>query len=77
MCVFDLHPLFPSSGGRTRALSSDCKIDQSDLTDWMSFPQSNPMEKINSNLESLSANGLLSAWDRCKDKNDLGINNLI
>ena len=37
MCAFVLRLLlFPSRGGKIRALSSECKIDQSDFTDLKS-----------------------------------------
>ena len=35
--------------------SSKCKIDQVDITDWMSFLQSKLMEGISPNPEALSA----------------------
>ena len=40
----------------TRALSSTCKTEQADLTIWMSFLPSNPMEKISPNTEALNVN---------------------
>ena len=39
--------------GRTQALSSACKIDQADFTDWMTFLTSNLMEEISLNAEVL------------------------
>ena len=42
--------------GKMRALSSNYKLDQDDLTDWMDFLPSNPMEEISPNLGALSAN---------------------
>ena len=42
MCVFALRPLlFHFTGGRMRALSSEFKIDQAAVTDWMSCLTSN------------------------------------
>ena len=38
------------------ALSSECKIDQADFTQWVSFPSSNLMEEISPNPEAFSAN---------------------
>ena len=35
--------LLPSREGRTLALKSECKIDQADFTDWMSFLPSDLM----------------------------------
>ena len=48
--------LFCSIGGRTRALSTKCKIDQVDFIDWISFQPSNLMEEISSNPEILRTN---------------------
>ena len=57
VCVFVLNPLiFPYRGNRTWALSSACKTDQGDFTDWMPFLPSNLMKKVSSNTEALSAN---------------------
>ena len=42
--------------GRTRALSSACKINQADFIDYMSFLPSNLMQEINPNTEALSTN---------------------
>ena len=54
--VFVLSPLlFASRGVRLRALSSECKIDQVDFADWMSFLQSDSMEEISPNPEARSA----------------------
>ena len=36
-------------------LSSECTIDQTDLIDWMSFLQSNPMEEISPYAETLTS----------------------
>ena len=46
--------LFPSLGDRIWALTSDCKIDQSDFTDWICFLRSSLTEGISSNLEALN-----------------------
>ena len=35
--------LFPNGVGRTCSLSCECKLDQADFTDWISFLRSNPM----------------------------------
>ena len=57
VCVFVLHTsLFPSRGGRMRALNSECKINQADFTDNMSFPSSNLMEEISPDPEALNKN---------------------
>ena len=38
MCVFALrHLLFSYRGDRTRVLSFECKTDQANFTDWVSF----------------------------------------
>ena len=47
--------LFPSRRGRTLALNSECKTDQPDFTDWLSFLKSILME-ISPNPEPLSKN---------------------
>ena len=62
--------LFPTRGGRMQDLSSECKIDQTDTTDWMSLLPSNPMVEINPNPEphSKSTKSPSSAWDSLKDK---------
>ena len=52
--------LFPSKRGRTRVLSSECKIDQADFPDWMSFLPSNLMEEINTIREALTNKSFLS-----------------
>ena len=55
-CVFVLLPLlYPSIGGRTEILSSECMIYQIDLTDWMSFLLSNSMEEISPYPDVLNA----------------------
>ena len=37
-CAFVLRPtLLPTNGGRTSALSSKYKIDETDFTDWRSI----------------------------------------
>ena len=48
--------LSPSSGGRTQPLSSGCKTDKADFTDWVSSLPSNFMEEISPNPEALNAN---------------------
>ena len=56
VCVFVLRPLlFPSRWGRTQTLSSECKINHADFTDWIFLP-SNLKEEIRSNPEARSAN---------------------
>ena len=35
--------LFPNEVGKTWSLSSECKFDQTDFTDWISFLRSNPL----------------------------------
>ena len=57
LCAFVICPLlFPSRGGWDMDFkSSKCKIDQVDITDWMSFLQSNLMKGISPNPEALSA----------------------
>ena len=56
VCVHVIHSLlFPSRRGRTLALNSECKTDQPDFTDWLSFLQSILME-ISPNPEPLSKN---------------------
>ena len=65
MCVFFLYLLlFPSRDARTSALSSECKIAQAHVTDWISFLPSNLMEEISPNPEALGVNTLrlLSSW---------------
>ena len=48
VCLFNLRPLiFPSRGGKTRDLSSGCKIDQVDFTDWITFLSSILIENLN------------------------------
>ena len=55
--VFVLCPLlFPYREGRTRALSSACKTNRADSTDWMPFLPSNFIEEISFNTEALDAN---------------------
>ena len=57
VCALVLHSLLlPSREGRAQAISSECKINQSDCTDWISFLSSNLMEEISPNSEALSAN---------------------
>ena len=48
--------LYLTRRGRTWILSSDCKTDQADFTDWMSFLTCDPMEEIPPNPEALSTN---------------------
>ena len=55
LCVHVLRSLlFPSSRGRTLALSSECKTDQAHFTDWMSFLESILMGEIGPNPEFLA-----------------------
>ena len=68
--------LFPSKRGRTRVLSSECKTDQADFPDWMSFLPSNLMEEINPIPEALTNKSFLSI-EQLKGKKKLGINALI
>ena len=68
--------LFPSKRGRTRVLSSECKTDQVDFPDWMSFLPSNLMEEINPIREALTNKSFLSI-EQLKGKKKLGINALI
>ena len=59
LCVglFVLSPLlFPYRGDWTQALSSECKIDQAGLADWMSLIPSNFINEISPNPEVLIAN---------------------
>ena len=54
VCVLVLRLLLsPYRGDRMQALSSTCKTDQADFTDWMSFLTSNLMEEISVNTEPL------------------------
>ena len=55
MCFVSRSLLFPHRVGRTEALSSACKTDQADFTDWMSFLTSNLIKEINP-TEVLSKN---------------------
>ena len=48
--------LFPYKGARASTLSSECKIDQADFTDWITFLLSNLLEEICPNPEALSIN---------------------
>ena len=41
-----------------QGLSYECKIDQANITYWMSFLSSNLVQEINRNPEILSANTL-------------------
>ena len=69
--------LFPHRGGRTEALSSACKIDQADFTDWMSFLTSNFIKEINP-AETLSKNTSDFHQNGEAGKTiDLGVNGLI
>ena len=52
--MFVVDPLLFPFG--TQALSSACKIDRADFTDWMSFLTSNLTEEISPNTEAFSAN---------------------
>ena len=50
LCVFVLRPLlFPQRGRRTQALSSGCKTDRADFTDWMLYLTSNFIEQTSPN----------------------------
>ena len=40
--MFVCPKLFPNKVRRTWSLSSECKLDQADFTDWISFLRSNP-----------------------------------
>ena len=45
--MFALGPLFsPARRDREWVFSSECKIDQANLTDWMAFLTCNSMEEI-------------------------------
>ena len=67
--MFLLGPLlFPSKRGRTRVLSSECKTDQADFSDWMSFLQSNLMEEISPIPEALSINKSFLSIEQLKGK---------
>lgn len=66
------HLLFPFRGGKTRALNSECKADQDNFTDWMSFLPSNLVEEITPNPKALSKS-TLSEKKTEKKKYDLGI----
>ena len=56
VCVFVLRLLLlPSREGRTLALRSECKIDQADFTDWMSFLPSDLIEEISQDSDVLRA----------------------
>ena len=56
--LFILYPLllFLSRGGQMWPLSFECKIDEADFTDCMSFLSTNLMEEISPNAEALSKN---------------------
>ena len=43
--MFVCPKLFPNKVRRTWSLSSECKLDQADFTDWISFLRSNPMSR--------------------------------
>ena len=72
MYVFVLPPLSSlCRGGRVWALSSACKTDQDDFTDWMSFQNSNLVEKISpSSKLILEITALSSLHDICKKYNE-------
>lgn len=64
--MFVVCPLFfPSGGNKISALTSKCKIDRSDFTDWMAFQPSNIMKEITPYPEVVTANTerILSAWN--------------
>ena len=79
MCNVFYALLFSFVRGMVWALISQCKIDEADCTGRITFLSSNLMEKISPNPESLIANtqNLSSAWNGCKDKNDLSTISLI
>ena len=52
--------LFPSKGGRGRAFSTECQIDQANFTDWMSFLSSNFMDDISPNSQRRNLKLLIS-----------------
>ena len=56
LCLFSALYYSSLDGGKTRALSSESKIDQADFTRWLSFLPSNFMEEIIPNLEAPSTN---------------------
>ena len=47
---------YASRGGKTWNLCFECKTDEADFIDWMSFLPTNLMEEISPNPEALSAN---------------------
>lgn len=56
-CEFVLRPLlFSSRGDETFLLSSECKTEQANFTDRMSFLLSNLMEEIITSPEALCTN---------------------
>ena len=76
VCVYS--PYYsPYRGVRTRILSSACKTDQAEFTDWMYFLPFNLIREINSNTEDITANTkhLSSGWKNRND-NDLSKNAL-
>ena len=82
VAVFVLPPLLlPYGEDRTRALRSECKIDQIDFKDCISisYLPSHLMEEISPYLEALSANtvSFQFTWNSQKDINNLDINALI
>ena len=76
VCVYS--PYYsPYRGVRTRILSSACKTDQAEFTDWTYFLPFNLIREINSNTEDITANTkyLSSGWKNRND-NDLSKNAL-
>lgn len=61
VCVFVLRPLsFPTWGNREWAVNSEYKIDQADITEWISFLPSTFMEEVSPDLEATSAKSFIS-----------------
>ena len=54
VCVCFASFIIAYRGCRMWALSSSCKTDQGDFTDWVFFLPSNLVEEINSDIEALS-----------------------
>ena len=59
VCVLVRPLLFCTKRGKMWVLSSECKIDQTDFTNWVSFLPSNLMEEIRPNLDVHSVNTFL------------------
>lgn len=81
MCILDLRPLKSPSKGVGRGLSSyEYKVEEGDLTNWMSLVPSNFMEELvlipkPSSQTRTSFHSL--AWNNWKHKKDFGKNALI